>query len=124
MTQPLALLFYQKLLPGSQLLNRLQDLGYRVMTCSEVGELPELAIKEKPMLVFVDLVDRKGGGPTVIKALRGSTETAHVPVIAYAPIKEKQLQEYGRMAGATLVVNEEILMQHLENFLDQALQID
>jgi len=27
MTQPLALVFYEKLLPGSQLVNRLQDLN-------------------------------------------------------------------------------------------------
>ena len=30
MTQPLALVFYEKLMPGSQLVNRLQDLNYRV----------------------------------------------------------------------------------------------
>ena len=35
MTQPLALVWYEKLMPGSKLVNRLQDLGYRVLTAPE-----------------------------------------------------------------------------------------
>ena len=35
MTQPLALVLYEKLLPGSQLVNRLQDLNYRVQTIAD-----------------------------------------------------------------------------------------
>jgi len=124
MTQPLALLFYEKLLPGSQLFNRLQDLGYRVQTCKDVNHLAEMAKKEMPMLVFMDLLERRGQVPAVIKSLRNAEETAHLPVIAFAGKKETQLQEYARMAGATIVVNEEILLHHLDNFLDQALQVD
>ena len=44
MTQPLALVVYEKLLPGSQLLNRLQDLNYRVQ-----------AIANADSLVFIDI---------------------------------------------------------------------
>jgi len=124
MTQPLALLFYEKLLPGSQLLNRLQDLGYRVHACNDVNELPELAKKEKPMLVFADLLERQGRVPVVIKSVRNNKETAHLPIIAFASGKEKQLLEYARMAGATVVVNEEVLLHHLDSFMDQALQVD
>ena len=35
MTQPLALVLYEKLLPGSQLVNRLQDLNYRVQAIAD-----------------------------------------------------------------------------------------
>lgn len=122
--QPLALLFYEKLLPGSQLFNRLQDLGYRVQCCSDVSQLQELAEAITPLLVFVDLFESQGRVPTMIKRLRTAEPTSHVPIIAFAGQRDKQLQEYGRMAGATLVVNEEILLQHLDGFLEQALQID
>ncbi len=37
MTQPLALVFYEKLMPGSQLVNRLQDLNYRVQAVNDSG---------------------------------------------------------------------------------------
>ena len=39
MTQPLALVLYEKLLPGSQLVNRLQDLNYRVQVIPDAEKL-------------------------------------------------------------------------------------
>src|SRR5262245_49139849 len=39
MTEPLALVVYEKLLPGSQLVNRLQDLKYRVQTVADPTQL-------------------------------------------------------------------------------------
>ena len=35
MTKPLAIIHYERLMPDSQLLDRLQDLGYRVQTVAE-----------------------------------------------------------------------------------------
>ena len=43
MSEPLALVLYEKLLPGSQLVNRLQDLKYRVQTISDPAKLTESA---------------------------------------------------------------------------------
>ena len=53
--EPLAMLLYQKLLPGTQLVNRLQDLRYRVQTIGDPAELAESAVRFKPMVVLVDL---------------------------------------------------------------------
>ncbi len=105
-------------------MNRLQDLGYRVRTCSDINQVPELAKAEKPMLVFADLLERRGRVPTVIKSVRNNTDTAHLPIIAFAASKDKELQEYARMAGATVVVNEEVLLHHLDSFMDQALHVE
>jgi len=124
MTKPLALLFYEKLLPGSQLLNRLQDLGYRVQTTNDVNVVPELARSTRPLLVFMDLQDRQGRVPVIIESLKRSEETCHLPVVAFAPERENVLQELARKAGASMVVNEGVLLQHLEHFMDQALQIE
>ena len=55
MTQPLALVLYEKLLPGSQLVNRLQDLNYRVQTVPDTNLLVECCEQTKPMLVLADL---------------------------------------------------------------------
>ena len=55
MTQPLALVFYEKLLPGSQLVNRLQDLNYRVLAVNDLPALLRSAQSEGPMLAVVDL---------------------------------------------------------------------
>lgn len=124
MTQPLALLFYEKLLPGSQLVNRLQDLGYRVQTTNDVGALVDLARTTKPLLVFLDLRERQGRSATVIQTLRLDAETSHLPIIAFAGEKDTALQESARQAGASVVANEGVLLQHLDHLMDQALQID
>jgi CheY-like chemotaxis protein len=124
MTKPLALLFYEKLLPGTQLLNRLQDLGYRVQTTGEVEAVAELARSSRPMLLFMDLQDRQGQVPGVIQSLKAGEETSHLPVIAFAAERETRLQDAARAAGASIVVNEAVLLQHLDHFMEQALQID
>jgi len=48
MTEPLALVLYEKLLPGSQVVNRLQDLKYRVESISDASRLVECAEQIRP----------------------------------------------------------------------------
>jgi CheY-like chemotaxis protein len=124
MTQPLALVLYEKLLPGSKLVNRLQDLGYRVLTVPAVDSLVACAEQEKPMLVLADLVATRAKVPEAIARLRQHPATNHVPVIAFADEKDASLQQAARDAGANLVVNEVAILTHLEQFLEQALLLD
>jgi len=124
MTQPLALIAYERLLPGSQLANRFQDLGYRVQTLSEAASLVEHAQREKPILVVADVGPQNVRLIEAIGQLKKSPGTAHVPVIAIADAHDVNLQEAARAAGATLVVNETAILAHLEQFLEQALQVD
>ncbi len=84
MKQPLALLLYEKLLPAGQLVNRMQDLGYRVQPVPAPADLQTTAERETPMLAFVDLEPRFDAMCGAIAALRQAANTAHVPVIAFA----------------------------------------
>jgi len=124
MTQPLALVLYEKLLPGSQLVNRLQDLGYRVLTAPGADQLTACAEQEKPMVVLVDLISTKAKIAEAIGHLRKNAATSHLPVIAFADEKEQALQTAAKDAGATVVVNEAAITTHLPQFLDRALQLD
>lgn len=124
MTQPLALVLYEKLLPGSQLVNRLQDLGYRVLTAPSADGLVACAEQEKPMLVLVELSVANGKGPELISQLKKNAATSHLPVIGFADEKEAALQTAARDAGAALAVNDAGILTHLEQFLEQALQLD
>ena len=98
MTQPLALVLYEKLLPGSQLVNRLQDLGYRVLTAPAADALVACAEQEKPMLVLVDLMAANAQGPESIAQLTKNAATSHLPVIAFAEEKDAALQTAAREA--------------------------
>jgi CheY-like chemotaxis protein len=124
MKQPLALLLYEKLLPGGQLVNKLQDLGYRVQPVPDPADLVSAAERDKPLVVFVDIEPHHGKTCAAISALRHRAATGHVPVIAFASAHNAAAHEAARHAGATLVVNDAAVLVHLNQFLDQALQVD
>ena len=124
MTLPLALVFYEDLIPGSQLVNRLQDSHYRVQPVSKLDELADVATHAGPMLIFADLVSKKGDVCDVIRKLRGNPATAHIPIIGFADDAEEALQVAGRAAGATLVAADSALLTHLPQFIERALQVE
>ncbi len=123
MTQPLALVLYERLLPGSQLVNRLQDLNYRVQTITDPELLVQCAEQAKPMLVLADL---EYGGKDVcgpIARLKKNPGTQHLPVLAFGAASD-HLRASAQAAGVTLLVNETALLNHLREFLEQALQLE
>lgn len=124
MTQPLTLLLYERLLPGGQLVNRMEDLGYRVQPVADPATLVEQAEHEKPMLILADLDPKHQQVCEAISQLKNNANTSHIPVIAFASATEEPLRATALAAGAKLVVNDAAILQYLQQFLDQALQID
>src|SRR6185503_10092777 len=107
-----------------QLVNRLQDLGYRVQSLSDPTNLVEHAEREKPLLVIADLEPRQEQVCEAIAKLKGHGSTGHIPVIAFSSAHQTAIQTAARSAGATLVVNDSAILAHLDQFLEQALQVD
>ena|SRR5688572_32739550 len=124
MPEPLALLLYEKLIPGGQLVNQLQDRGYRVQTLSDPNSLLSAAETHKPMLALIDLAANAEQVCSEIARLKSNGSTSHIPVIAMAPGANEELHERARSAGAKLVVSDSAILAHLDQFLDQALQLD
>jgi CheY-like chemotaxis protein len=124
MTQPLALVLYERLMPGSQVVNRLQDLNYRVQTIAEAEKLVESAAQAKPLLVLADLVSTRNDVCAAIGRLKENHATKHLPVIAFGGDNSPELQSAARVAGASLVVGETGILSHLPQFLEQALQLE
>jgi len=122
--QPLALVLYEKLMPGSQLVNRLQDLNYRVQPFTDADQLAAIAKSEGPMLIFADLESSHSDICAVIGELRRSPDTAHIPVLAFADETAEPLQAAARQAGATVVVSNTALLAQLPNLLEQALRVE
>jgi CheY-like chemotaxis protein len=124
MTQPLALVLYEKLLPGSQLVNRLQDLNYRVQAIADAGKLIECAEQAKPMLVLADLESTRNNVCDALARLKQNPSTQHLPIIAFSSEDAAELQAAAKAGGATLIVSEAAILSHLPQFLDQALQVE
>jgi CheY-like chemotaxis protein len=123
MTKPLALVFYERLLPGTQLVNRLQDLGYRVQTVQPAATLVTVAAQEKPLVVFADLQAARENVCEAIAKLKQNPATQHLPVVAFADEKREDLQEAARAVGA-IAAADPLVVSHLAQLLDQALQLD
>ena len=123
MTQPLALVLYEQLLPGTQLVNRLQDINYRVQVLHDPEALISTAEEAKPLLVFADLESTKSNVPEVIGKLKKNPATQHLPVVAFAKEESQALVTAAQAAGA-IISGEAALLHHLPEVLDQALQID
>jgi CheY-like chemotaxis protein len=124
MTQPLALVLYERLLPGSQLVNRLQDLNYRVQTIADPAMLVDCAEQAKPMLVLVDLDSNRNNVCASIGRLKQNPATKHLPVIAFGAESAPDMQEAARAAGVSLIAGETAILNHLPQFLEQALHVE
>jgi chemosensory pili system protein ChpA (sensor histidine kinase/response regulator) len=124
MTQPLALVVYERLLPGSQLLNRLQDLSYRVQAVPNADNLVECAEQSKPLVVLVDLESTRQNVCAAISRLKQNPATQHLPVIAFGAENATAVQAAAREAGAALVAGEVAILNHLPQLLNQALQLE
>jgi len=124
MTTPLALVFYENLLPGSQLVNRLQDLGYRVQTLNDAQTLVLLALQEKPLVVVTDLASVNTDVCAIIRELKRNPETRHIPIIAFTDLKDGKLQSAATTAGATMVAGNDAILDQLPELLEQALQVE
>lgn len=124
MTEPLALVLYEKLLPGSQLVNRLQDMNYRVQAIADADRLVECAEQAKPMLVLADLESIRDNVCAAVARLKQNAATKHLPVIAFSGESATESQAAARAAGAILVVTEAAILNHLPQFLDQVLQLE
>lgn len=122
MTKPLALVLYERLMPGSQLVNRLQDLGYRTETLNDAKSLVQMAEKVKPMLVMADLEPASANVSAALSRLKENPSTAHLPIIAFCADNTADVTNIAK--AATLVVTDTAIANHLSQFLQQALQID
>jgi CheY-like chemotaxis protein len=121
--QPFAIVFYEKLLPGSQLVNRLQDLNYRVQAVNDPAVLLATVQKDMPMLLLADLTSR-ADIVKVITDLKADAATAHIPVIAFAEEKALAKLAAAQKAGAALAVSDTALTSYLPQLLNQALHLD
>jgi PleD family two-component response regulator len=120
----LALVVYEKLLPGTQLVNRMQDLRYRVRALTDAGGLVACARQEKPLVVLVDVFSSRSNVAGIIAQLKQAPETQHIPVLAFAAEDAAGLQDAARKAGATLVVTDAAILSHLPQLLEQALRVE
>jgi CheY-like chemotaxis protein len=121
--QPLAIVYYERLMPGSQLVIKLQDISYRVLTLNKPDLLAPSAGREMPMIIFTEL----GAGnevPSAIEKIKADPATSHIPIISFAPDNAPAPLAAAQKSGANLAVSDSVLLNHLPQLIDQALQVE
>lgn len=110
-------------MPGSQLVNRLQDLNYRVLSLNDATRLMATVQRESPLMLFIDLAT-PGDVCGVIATVRSTSATAHLPIIGFAPDNAADLLPAAQAAGANIAVSETAVINHLAQLIEQALRVD
>jgi PleD family two-component response regulator len=123
-TSPLALLLYERLLPGSALGNKLRDQSYRIQHLTVAANLVATAESEKPLVVFVDLELKNSSPFEAIRALKATAGTTHLPILAFSSPRHEKLQADAIAAGATLIASDESILAQLPTMLDQAMAVE
>ena len=82
------------------LTSRLKAEGYEVLTARNGKEAIEVATREKPDVVIMDIMMPEMDGVAATKALRARLETAVIPIIMLTAKKDVQSEVEGLDAGA------------------------
>jgi CheY-like chemotaxis protein len=123
MSKPLALVYYSNLLPGSQLVVRLQDLGYHVQSVSSAAHLPPAGEKDRPLVVIAEVFP-PADARAAIARLRGNPATQHIPVLGFCREHDADAQTQAREAGVTLLAANDAIVEQLPQLLDRILQVE
>ncbi len=123
MSEPLAVVYYSSIIPGSRLATRLQDLGYRVHPLAALADLPTACEREKPMIALVE-ISPAADGQREVKALRANPATAHIPVLAFCGPHDKAFSAAAHEAGVSLLASSASALEQLPMLLDQALEVN
>lgn len=108
---------------GNQLVNRLQDLQYRVNTASTADEFLTQTRSGGVMLVLADVESADEALVETLRVLRTEEATRHIPIIAFASTNKTTL-DYAQKAGCNIAVEASVLLAHLPTILEQALQLE
>ena len=74
--------------------------GHQLITATDVEEGLDLAKKEKPDLILLDMVLPKKSGFDVLKELKSDQEFSHIPVICLSVLHQQEDIEKSKQLGA------------------------
>ena len=105
------------------LTQRLEDLRYRIVSVAKPDALVAGAEKERPMVIVADFETSRDAVATAVEQLRANPATSHIPLIGFAREVDDATQASLIARGATIVVSESAVLEHLGQLLDRALDV-
>jgi PleD family two-component response regulator len=123
MSKPLALVYYSNLMPGSQLANRLQDLGYGVQSFNSVAALAPACERDRPLVLIAELSPLDEVCAAVAQ-MKSNPATQHISVLAYSLTQDEAIQARAREAGVNLLAGTAAIADYLHQLLEQILNVE
>lgn len=110
------------------LTKRLSDNGFAVVVADDGYKGIELAHKEKPDLIILDLMLPKMDGQKVCGLLKRDTRCAKIPIIIFSARAQKEDMELGKELGADAYITKpfesQILLSKITELLADNPKID
>ncbi len=122
--KPLAFICLENSVVGSQMVNRLMDLGYQPQSVNDISQLASQAKSRMPFVIICSLVSKRADALQVVREMRAEEATKHIPVIGVTPDLSPKFHSDAVEAGATLVVVENGVLAQLPQLLDAALAVE
>jgi CheY-like chemotaxis protein len=100
----------------------LQPHGYRLITARDGEEAVNLAMRERPHLILMDLQLPKMNGFAATRILKNQDETARIPVVALTahtlPEEWRKVEDAGFSGFITKPINTRAFPSQIRQFLD------
>ncbi len=100
---------------------RLKSVGHETIFAMDGGEALELATREKPDLVLLDIMMPVMDGFQVLRKLKSQEETKNIPVIMLTSKMQEKDIVFGIEAGATDYVTKPFSFAELKARVNRAL---
>lgn len=100
---------------------RLKSEGYNVLTASDGVAATQLALRELPDLIILDIGMPAGDGHTVMQRIKNNVKTAGIPVIFLTARSGEMDMERAGDAGAAGYVTKPFNSQYLMALVKKAL---
>lgn len=103
------------------IVKRLTQHGFNCVVATDAYQGVKFAHEEKPDLIILDVMLPAGGGLSVLKNIRLSAKTRHIPVVALTGVKDEsrkqQILDEGVDAYLEKPYEPDILISTIQNIL-------
>ncbi|MGO8701815.1 MAG: hypothetical protein ACLQVY_29380 [Limisphaerales bacterium] len=123
MSKPLALVYYSNFMPGSQLANRLLDLGYSVQILNQAAAIAPACERDKPLVLVAELWPQTEVCAAVTQ-VKSNPATQHISVLGYSLTQDEAIQAKAREVGVNLLAGTAAIAEYLPQLLEQILNVE
>lgn len=103
------------------LTTRLKKLGYRVVVAFDAMQAIMIALRTPPNAIILDISMPGGTGLQVLRQLKNSTKTSHIPIIVVTGSVEPGMAQTVKKLGADAFLTKPPNFDELDSILHQCL---